>query len=177
MPARWSSSYRSVWMLRKANRGRRRAARGRERQAGRALKAPHEVERQDTELLPRTVGGVLQRRDAGEGEAAFQLAVRLLVVTPSTHEVPEVAAAQLLIGHDRGVFVMPIGGIEQIELEVLARLMVHPRAVDHHAQPAPPWGELHLALEAAHARIDRRPPPIGPDDLAQARPRVERDLD
>jgi len=82
-------------MLRKAKRGCR--ARSLQRQAGRDLNAAPEVERQHAELMPRTVGGVLQRPDAGEGQTGLQLAARLLVTAPVHNEVPQVAATQRLV--------------------------------------------------------------------------------
>src|SRR3989449_4679604 len=98
--------------------GRRAAARGRGE-----LEAPAEVERQDAETLPRAVGRIAHRGDAAEGEPAFELAVHLLVDPAPAHERPEGAAVDGLVRDDGAVLVVPVVRVEEVELEVLRRLV------------------------------------------------------
>ena len=51
----------------------------------------------------------------------------------SAQEEPEVAAVEALVGGDRRVLVVPIGGIEEIELEVLVRGLADAFAIDDDA--------------------------------------------
>src|SRR5207249_5239466 len=74
--------------------------------SGLDLDVGDQVVRQGHELLPGAVGSVVARRDGAEGEPALEFAERLLVSAAAAHEMPQLAAAQVEVGRDRGVLVV-----------------------------------------------------------------------
>ena len=142
-----------------------------------SLKAAHEVEGEHAEDLPGAVGGVAHRRHAVEGEAALELAVDLLVDAAPAHEGPECRPAERLVRRDRRVFVVPVAGVEEIELEVLRRLVLHPPAVDDDAEAPPPRRHARPVLGAAHRRLDARPAARRLHPRLESQPRIEGHLD
>src|SRR2546429_7537112 len=72
---------------------------------------------------------------------------------------------------------MPIARIEQIELEVLRRLVLDAGAIHHDAVALAPGGDLDFVLGAAHGRADAAPGAGAPHERLQPHPRIEGDLD
>lgn len=95
------------------------------------LQRPHQIERENAHGLPGAVGLVALRRHAVEGEAAFELAVNLLVGATATEERSQGPARHRLVRDDRRVPVVAVVRIEQIQLVVLRGMMPDPLAVGH----------------------------------------------
>src|SRR5437899_2288672 len=151
----------------------RRAAGGRRGE----LEAPAEIERQHAETLPRAVGGVGPGGDAAEGEPALQLAVHLLVHPTPTHERPEGSAVDGLVRSDGAVLVVPIVRVEEVELEVLRRLVPDVATVEDHPAPPLPAGDLDRVLGAGDVVGQPSPGPRLEDPPLQPKPGMKRHLD
>lgn len=118
------------------------------RRQGVELKAAGDIVGEDTELLPGAVRPVVIGRDDIEGELLLELADRLLLGAAATDEGEEGREAEGEVGSGGVVLVVPVAWGEEIELEVLQRLMGDGPAVDHHAQAELPLWDLHHRIEA-----------------------------
>ena len=141
------------------------------------LEVGEQVVGEHHQLLPRAIGGVGLGGDAVEGQASLELRNGLLVVAPPTGEVPQVADCQREIAGHRGVFVVPIVGIKQVELIVLGGPVVHLLAIDGHGHRNGPGHLGSRHGEARHARGDRHPGGGIPNVALQIQPAIERDFD
>src|SRR5262249_22250908 len=101
--------------------------------AGVELKVPEQVMGEHAQLLPGTVGAVVIRRYDIERELALQLGERLLLRAAPTHEGKERRQAERQVGRGGVVLEVAVVRGEQIELEILAGLVLDVLAVDHHA--------------------------------------------
>jgi hypothetical protein len=72
---------------------------------------------------------------------------------------------------------MPIVGREEVELEVFSGLVGHVLAVDHHAQPETPLGNVEVVEEPADVRGDREPALTLSGQLLERQPVPVADLD
>src|SRR5271165_5662646 len=119
--ARWNSGQRGVFARSAAT-----------FDAGLDLKIGQQVVREGDELLPGAVRRVGHRRHRMEGQTALELRDGLLVIAAAGHEIPQVGQRVVQIAGDRRVLIVPIIGIEQIELEVLRRLMRNLPAINRY---------------------------------------------
>jgi len=141
------------------------------------LEAPDEVVREDAELLPGAVGAVVPGRDNIQGELALELGQRLLLGAPATDEGVQGWPVQGHVGGDGGVLEVPVVRGEEIELEVLRTLMVDVLAVDHHAEPEVPRGDVEIVEEAGDVRGDGQPVLPSGGQLLEGQPAPVADLD
>ena len=88
--------------------------------------------------MPGAVGAVVVGRHDIEGKLALELGERLLLGAPPGHEVPERRGAERLVRGDGRVLEVAVVGREEIELEVLPRLVLDAASIDHHPQGQPP---------------------------------------
>src|SRR2546428_6636188 len=143
----------------------------------RELEAGDEIVSEYGQDLPGAVGGEATAGHGVEGVAAFELSQNFLLGPTSTHEVPQRTETERLVGGDPGVLPMPVVGIEQIELEVLAGLVLDFPTIDRDAQRAFPGRHFDPSLERLKLSRDPRPTPLALNQRLQSQPRIERDLD
>lgn len=141
------------------------------------LKVRQQVVRQDHQLLPRTVGGVGHGRHRVKREAALQLRDGLLVIAPATGKPPEIGEREIEVARHRGVLVVPVIRVKEIQLIVLRRAVVDVFAVDRHPHRAAPGRGRVRHDEAGDIWRDGLPRRLRADVLLQIQPVVERDFD
>jgi hypothetical protein len=121
------------------------------------LEAPQQVVGEDAEVLPGTVRAVVVGRHHVEGELALQLAVGLLLGPAARDEGPEGRRRERLVGRDGRVLEVPVIGREQVELEVLPRLVADLLPIDDHAEGQVPGLQPQLGFEGADLPVDPGP--------------------
>ena len=114
--------------------------------------------------------------DATECEVLFQFAESLLMSATSSHEVPDRRLGVLLVCDDDRVFVKPIVGLEELQLEVLGRLPRDLLSEDHDSLGALPSLQSKSERKAIHARMDLRPAPSTTDAITHIKPFPHREL-
>src|SRR5262249_27203764 len=116
-----------------------------------------QVMSQDAKLEPGAVGAVVVGGNRVECKLAFEFGDSLFLSTAAGGEVPQGAWGESKIGRYRRVFEVTIVGREEIELVILGAAMMHPLAVDDHAQLKFPGRQRQAGFAAADIRGNRAP--------------------
>src|SRR5215469_2551644 len=141
------------------------------------LETAHQIMSQDGELLPGAISAIVIGGNHIEGKLALEFGNGLFLGAATSSEVPQGLRGKGEVGRHRRVFEVTVVGREQIELVILGALMMHPFAVDHHAQLKSPGRRGKPGFEATDIGGDRAPVRLGGDQGFDSGPLTEGDFD